>query len=158
MPLSLRDRSAATHSYDSSADSVRFLRRLLQPRHLARAIGLGRLAVGGGFLLAPVTSVRILGMDTATAKRVTYLARMAAVRDVSIGVGTLASTRPSGWLLAGALSDAVDAAVVADAIRSGRAGGPTARLVVAGAAAVAVVGTIGAVGAVASLRSLRRPA
>ena len=109
------------------------------------------MALGVGFLLAPVASVRILGMDSATAKRVTYLARMAAVRDASIGAGTLVSARPGGWLLAGAVSDAVDAVVIADAVRSGRAGGPTARLVVVGAALIA------GVGALAALGSLRRP-
>ena len=151
MPVSLRGRFAATQTYESSAGSVPFLRRLLRPSNLARAIGLGRIAAGGGLLAAPVAAVRVLGMDTSTAKRVTHLARMGAVRDVSIGVGTLASARPGGWLLAGAVSDAVDAAVIADAVRSGRAGGPAARLVVVGAAAIA------AIGAVAALGSLRRP-
>ena len=155
MPLSLRHRFAATHTHDSSADSVPSLARLpqahRQPHTPARLIGLGRMALGVGFLLAPVASVRVLGVDTATAKRVTHLARMAAVRDASIGVGTLVSTRPGGWLLAGAVSDAVDAIVIADAVRAGRAAGPTARLVVGGAAVIA------AIGALASLRSLRRP-
>ena len=65
----------------------------LAPHQLARAIGLGRMIAGGGFLLAPIGSTRVLGLDTATAKRVSFLARMMAVRDVVIGAGTAAAGR-----------------------------------------------------------------
>ncbi|SOD73907.1 hypothetical protein SAMN05892883_3100 [Jatrophihabitans sp. GAS493] len=93
-------------------------------RHAALGIGLGRTALGTTFLLHPVYSTRVIGLDIGTATRVTWLARMAAVRDVSIGVGTLATAlghRGRGpWLLAGAVSDLVDGAVIATAAQQRR--------------------------------------
>lgn len=71
------------------------------------AVGAGRVAVGVGFLAVPAVSVRILGVDASTARRMRFLARMTAARDVGLGVGTLAAGRgrPAGpWLLAGALA------------------------------------------------------
>jgi hypothetical protein len=122
---------------------------------LARLIGLGRLLAGGAFLAAPVTATRALGLDTATAKRVAFLARMMAARDVAIGAGTTAAGlragRPAGWLLAGAAADAADAVVIAAAIKDGRARGPLAACVVAVAAVAAGVAALGA------LRPRRRP-
>jgi hypothetical protein len=132
----------------SGADE-REVRATMNSGAFARAIGLGRLLAGGAFLAAPVAATRALGLDTATAKRVAFLARMMAARDVAIGAGTTASGlrggRPAGWLLAGAAADAADAVVIAAAIRDGRARGPVAAGVVAiaaGAAAVAVVGAL----------------
>ncbi len=122
----------------------------LAPKALARSIGLGRMIAGGGFLLAPVASTRILGLDTATAKRVSFLARMMAARDVVIGAGTAVASanggRPGPWLLAGAVADATDATVISAALKQGRARGPVAAGVVgvaAGAAAVAAVAALG---------------
>jgi hypothetical protein len=114
-------------------------------RRTTRAIGFGRLLLGGTFLAAPVPATRILGLDTATAKRVSFLARMMAARDVAIGAGTAGSGRPRAWLLAGAFADATDAAVLAAALRSGRARGPVAMGVVGGAAVAAAVATAAAV-------------
>jgi hypothetical protein len=112
----------------------------------ARLIGIGRTALGGGFLAVPVEGVKALGVDAATAKRVAFLSRMMAGRDVVIGVGTLVSRRPAGWLLAGAVADAVDAAAIAQARREGRAGGAIAAAMVPGAAALALVGAVAAAG------------
>jgi hypothetical protein len=97
--------------------------------------------VGGAFLAAPVLSMRILGLDTETAKRVTLLARMAAARDVVIGVGTLASRGRSqaGWLLAGAAADTADAVLIATALRQRRAAGLPAAGIALGAVAAAVL-------------------
>lgn len=122
----------------------------LAPKALARSIGVGRVLAGGGFLLAPVASTRILGLDTATAKRVSFLARMMAARDIVIGAGTAAASgesgRPGLWLLAGAVADATDAVVITGALKQGRARGPVAAAVVAVAAGAAAVATIGALG------------
>ena len=89
---------------------------------MAGAVGAGRVALGVGFLLAPTVSVRVLGVDSGTAKRMRFLARMTAARDIGIGVGTLAAG-PGGdaspWLLAGALADVTDGVVIAAAMRSG---------------------------------------
>ena len=94
----------------------------------------------------PVEGARSLGVDTATAKRMEFLSRMMAGRDVVIGVGTLVSRRPAGWLAAGAVADAIDAAVIAQARRDGRASGPIAAAMVPGAAALALVGGVAALG------------
>jgi hypothetical protein len=108
------------------------------------ALGAMRLAVGGTFFSAPVTSLRLMGVDTATARRVTWLARMTAARDTAVGAGMLATVSRgrsgSGWLLAGAFCDAVDAAVLAAALRARRAGGFGAVAMVGAAAASAAVG------------------
>lgn len=112
-------------------------------RAVATGLGAGRAAIGVGFLLAPTFSVRLLGVDAASAKRMTFLARMAAVRDLAVGAGTLASRSGRGvvpWLIAGAAADAVDALVIAGAIRSGPAGGIPAAATAAGAAAVVPLG------------------
>lgn len=131
------------------------IKDVLAPHSLARSVGLGRILAGGGFLLAPVGSTRVLGLDTATAKRVSFLARMMAARDVVIGAGTAASGRgtgrPAAWLLAGAVADATDAVVIAGALKSGQARGPVA------AAVVGVAGVAAAVAAVGALSALRRP-
>jgi hypothetical protein len=106
-------------------------------------IGVGRLVLGGGFLLAPVASTRLLGLDTATAKRVSFLARMAAARDIGLGVGTLhagAGAAAVPWVMAGAAADAVDAVVIAGALRQGAARGLPAAGVVVGALGAAAIG------------------
>lgn len=113
-----------------------------------RLIGLGRVVIGTAFLVDPVSSVRILGVDTATAKRMTFLARMTAGRDIVLGVGTLVARSPgsqAGWLAAGAVADAIDAAALAVGLKSGQLRGiPAAGIAVGavGAAAVAAATAI----------------
>lgn len=102
------------------------------------------MAVGAFFFAAPVLSVRLLGLDSATAKRVTWLARMTAARDGALGAGTLAAAASGrgarSWMLAGSFCDAADAAVLVAALRSGRLKGLAATAITAGAAAAAVLG------------------
>jgi hypothetical protein len=115
---------------------------------LAGRLALGRVAFAAAIMAAPVASVRVLGSDTATAGRVVWLTRMVAARDGAIGVGALAAGRSGSaapWVLAGALCDAVDAAVLTTAMRQGRVTGLVARLVAPGAAAAAVLGVVAAV-------------
>jgi hypothetical protein len=121
------------------------------PHPIALVIGAGRLLLGAAFLASPVASMRVLGLDSATAKRITVLARMAAARDIGLGAGTLAagtlgradgadSAGPGGvawWLVAGAFADAVDAAVIAGALRRGALRGLPATGVAVGAAMTA---------------------
>jgi hypothetical protein len=103
------------------------------------------------WLAAPVSTVRLLGLDTATATRVTWLARMAAARDLALGLGTVRATacrrEAAGWLLAGAASDLADAALVEHALRQGRAKGLPASAVVIASAGAAAAGTWAAVAA-----------
>lgn len=142
--------NAVLSDYVAGPDSVPRSRRLLPSAQTAAlGIGVGRLVLGGGLLAAPVAATRALGLDTATAKRVGYLARMAAVRDVGLGVGTLqAGSTPAAvpWLIAGATADAVDAVVIARAMRTGSVRGLAGAGVVIGAIGVAAVGYAAAVG------------
>lgn len=125
-------------------------------RSIALAIGAGRLVMGGVFLAYPAVSTRMLGLDSATAARVGWLARMAAVRDAALGAGTLATTAArrgqTAWLLAGALTDAGDAGVIALAARSGRLSPGRAYLVAGGALATALAALGSAAGMVRGRR------
>ena len=138
-------------NYVPDLSSVPPARELLPGAQAVRlALGVGRLAIGAGFLAAPVLSTRMLGVDTATAKRVSFLARMAAARDLALGGGLLSagSSRAAvPWLLAGAGCDVVDAAVILGAMRRRITGGPVAVGVSVGALGAAAL----AVRAVASL-------
>lgn len=123
--------------------------RVPEPEAMAFQLALGRTAAGAAILALPVLSARLLGTDSATAKRVTWLTRMMAVRDAAIGAGAVAAARGGGaltpWLVAGAVSDAVDAVVLTEALRQGRAKGFPAIAVVPVAAGAAVVGALTAV-------------
>ncbi len=127
------------------------LHRLLptEPSALAGRLAGGRTVLAASMLAAPELATRLLGADTATARRVTWLTRMVAVRDAAIGVGAIVALRRGGdarpWLIAGAVSDAVDAVVVGAALRQGRVGGVAPAALVPGAAAVAAVGVVTAV-------------
>jgi len=105
--------------------------------------GLGRLAIGGAFLADPVTAVRVLGVDTASAKRMAFLARMAAARDIVLGAGALLTRNPAakaGWIAAGATADVADAVVIRAAAKQGTAGPIPATAIAAGALAAAAAG------------------
>ena len=140
----MRLRDAVTKQYASAAGSVPGVTgSIVTPQNVALGIGVGRLVIGSTFLLVPRFSVRVLGVDSASAKRMSFLARMAAARDIGLGAGTLdagptSAARP--WLLAGAAADAVDAVVIAAAMRRGVTRGGAATGIVVGAAATAAVG------------------
>lgn len=127
--------------------------RIPEADAMAVQLATGRTAAGAAILALPVLSARLLGADSATAKRVSWLTRMMAVRDAAIGVGGLAAARGTGsatpWIVAGAVSDAVDAIVLGQALRQGRVKGLTAT------AAVPLAAGAAAIGAVTALR-LRR--
>jgi hypothetical protein len=115
---------------------------------MAGQLATGRALVAAVMVASPVRTARLLGTDTATAQRVTWLTRMMGVRDGAIGVGGLAAARTDGgaaatpWLLAGAVSDAVDAVVLAGALKRGRLNGFVPRAVVPVAAGVAALGAV----------------
>ena len=117
---------------------------------VALQIAAGRTLIAASIMAAPVITGRVMGTDTATARRVTWLTRMMAIRDGAIGAGGVLAARRSGaaaapWLLAGAASDLVDAVVVGKALRDGRIKGVLPRLVVPVAALTAVAGAATAV-------------
>ena len=125
-----------------------------EPDAMAFQLAAGRTVAGGAMLALPVLSARLLGTDSATAKRVAWLTRMMAVRDAAIGAGGLAAARgtgsPTPWIVAGAVADAVDAVVLTQALRQGRVKG------LAAAAVVPVAAGAAAVGVVTALRLRRR--
>jgi hypothetical protein len=133
-----------TKNYEAQARSVSSVRKFLpSAQAIAAGIGIGRVAIGTAFLAAPRVSVRMLGVDTATAKRMTFLARMTAGRDIVLGAGTVnagTGRRAVPWLLAGAVADLVDAIAIAGAVKTGTARGVPAVATVGGAAAIAAVG------------------
>ena len=120
-----------------------FARRFPDAATLAAGIGTGRLVLSGALFAAPTASVRMLGVDSASAKRMTFLVRMAAIRDMGLGVGTLASRgtpQVAVWLAVGSAADAVDAIVVAAATKQGVTRGLSAFGTVVGAVGAAVAG------------------
>jgi hypothetical protein len=139
-----RFRDAVTHGYESAGDSVSSPSRFLPtPEQVRVGTGIARIVIGATFLAAPALSVRILGVDSATAKRMRFLARMAAARDIGLGCGTLDAgpgVTAAPWLLAGAAAAAADAVAIAGALRTGTARGLPAAGIAAGAAASAVLG------------------
>jgi hypothetical protein len=119
----------------------------LSPSALARQLTAGRTAIAAAILATPVPSARLLGMDTATARRADWLVRMTAVRDGALAVGGLAAARRDPraavpWLLGGAASDTVDAIVLSRALRQGRIKGLVPAVTAVLAAATAGVGAI----------------
>jgi hypothetical protein len=120
--------------------------RIPEPAAMAVQLAAGRTAAGAVILALPVLSARLLGADSATAKRVSWLTRMMAVRDAAIGAGGLAAARGTGspgpWIIAGAVSDTVDAIVLTQALRQGRAKGVPAIAVVPVAAGSAALGLL----------------
>jgi hypothetical protein len=116
---------------------------------MALQLTAGRTLIAGALFAAPVVSTRFLGADTATARRVVWLTRMTAIRDGAIGAGGLAAVRrgadPVPWLVAGAVSDAVDAVVLAQAWKQGRIKGPAPAAVVPLGALAAAAGAVAAV-------------
>ncbi len=119
------------------------------PAAAAQAVCLGRTVIAAQVLLAPVAAARIVGLDTGTARRVSWLTRMLAVRDGALGIGGLLAARrggnPTPWVIGGAAADAVDATVLAHALRARRLRGAAPVLVTVGAAGVAALGAATAV-------------
>ena len=104
-------------------------------------LALGRAAVGVTMITRPSTLPRLLGVDSAAATRMGWSTQMLGAREVALGLGAfVALRRPDAkaarlWLLAGVLSDAVDALAVGAAVAKGRVSKIT------GPGLVAVAGT-----------------
>jgi hypothetical protein len=113
-------------------------------RSTATLLAAGRVGVGVAMLARPRTLPASLGVDSATAARVSWITRMLGAREVALGAGTLAALRRGDgardWILGCALSDAVDAAAFAGAVTRGHA------RVVPGSAFALVAGASAAAG------------
>ena len=107
------------------------------------AIAAGRIAIGGGALLATRPALRALGFPGTDASG-RALARLAGGRDLALGVLTLAACENAAALramtLAGAAVDAVDALTLA------RAGREHGELRLAGTGGLASGGSAALVG------------
>ena len=115
------------------------------------AAGLLRVGVGLGLLARPAALPRTMGVDSATAAKISWLGAMAGARDAALGAGLVHAVRtkrdPLPWLLAGAACDAVDALAFALAVGRGQV-----RAVMGGGAALSAAAS--AVGHLDACREL----
>jgi hypothetical protein len=97
----------------------------LDERGMIKAVALGRIVLGGSYLLAPNLAMKLwpgrtgtTGEDQAVAR---LLARSVGGRDVALAVGALLALSHDapvrGWVEAGMLADAVDALAIGMASR-----------------------------------------
>lgn len=109
------------------------------------AAGLLRMGVGAALVARPAALPTSVGVDSATAARISWLGRMVGVRDMTLGWGLVHAARhgadPRPWLLAQAASDAVDAAAFTAAVARGQAK-PVKALAIAALAALGTVGEL----------------
>jgi hypothetical protein len=83
----------------------------MDPRTLARAQALGRIAFGAGLVLAPAAVAGAWVGEPADRPGGRVLAIAMGARDLAIGVGTFRAVGRGGassWLRAGMLADAAD--------------------------------------------------
>jgi hypothetical protein len=129
--------------------SARALAGLLSVERLS----LGRAAAGASLIARPTALPGLLGVDSAVATRMAWSTQMLGAREVALGLGTFVALRRGEgrsarlWLMAGLLSDAIDALALSAAVSRGR---------VSKVAGVGLVGIAG--GAVyAELTALQEP-
>jgi hypothetical protein len=109
-------------------------------RATAKAIAMGRMALGLSYSLAPGLALRLWpGQGSAGEPAARFLARSTGVRDLAIGIGTFLALQKDapvrGWMEAGMLADAGDAVAVVLGFRTL----PRARAVLALTAAATTV-------------------
>ena len=89
-------------------------------------LSLGRAAAGVSMITRPTMLPGLLGVDSAAATRMGWSTQMLGAREVALGLGTFVALRKGVgrsarlWLMAGLLSDAVDALAVGAAVARGR--------------------------------------
>jgi hypothetical protein len=85
----------------------------LDHRQLVRSVAAGRVVVGLAMLVAPRTTARNWAGPGAAERSVALLTRALGAREVALGGGTILALERGEparrWVLAGVLSDAVDA-------------------------------------------------
>lgn len=100
-------------------------RALLDQALSVERLSLGRAAAGVSMLTQPRLLPALLGVDSAAATRMSWSTQMLGAREVALGLGTFVALRKGEpraarlWLMAGLLSDAVDALAVGAAIARG---------------------------------------
>jgi hypothetical protein len=123
--------------------SLTFLRPAAS-RAGSTSIALGRAGAGASMLVRPRTLPTMLGLDSASTARITWVVQLLGARDLALGLGAAQALRYDAragrtWLAAGMPCDAVDALVLAAAAGRGRVSRPAAAVVVVAAAAAAAV-------------------
>lgn len=116
------------------------------------ALGVARTALGVVMVAAPQLLPRLGGADRLSARRLAYLGRMVAGRELAVGLGTLRAVRrrepADAWVMAQGLCDAGDALSMVVALRRGHVSRAFGTL-------VTVAGAAGAIGDILLLRRLR---
>jgi hypothetical protein len=91
------------------------------PRGQARVIGVGRIIFGTSLFLAPSVVGRLWIAEDADRPRTKMMLRALGIRDAAIGIGVLIALNRDapvrGWLEAGVMADAGDAAAALVAFR-----------------------------------------
>lgn len=119
------------------------VRRLtLDARRQALALGIMRLVLGGALMAAPGRLLPLWMGPEEQGPRMRLVTRLAAARDIALGLGTVLAVRHDtgvrAWLEAGVLADSSDAVTH---VLSWRQLPPASRVLVpASAAAAAAVG------------------
>ena len=95
-------------------------------------------------LVRPRALPTMLGLDSASTARISWVVQLLGARDLALGLGAAQALRYDAragrtWLAAGMPCDAVDALVLAAAAGRGRVSRPAAAVVVVAAAAAAAV-------------------
>lgn len=111
---------------------------------VARAVAGVRVAVGAAMVARPTWLLRPLGVDTVTANRLAWLARLTGGRDLVLGAGALGASADARrlWTLAAAAADSLDAVTLAAAVRRRQIPAVSGGLA-ALSAAVAVIAVLG---------------
>ena len=117
-------------------------------------LALGRAGVGTVMVVQPRLMPTLMGVDSASATKTSWVVQMLGAREIALGLGTLVALRSPDsrvartWVAAGVLSDGVDVLAVGGAVLRGRLSRGSGALVVATALGAALAG----------LRALKVPA
>ncbi len=100
--------------------------RALGRQVTVRQLSLARAGAGVAMITRPTLLPSLLGVDSASARTMSWTTRMLGAREIALGLGTwTALRRPDAaaarlWLWAGVLSDGVDALAVGSAAARGQ--------------------------------------
>jgi len=109
-------------------------------------VALARTGAGVVMLTQPTALPRVLGVDSAASERTAWVVQMLGARELALGGGAVWTLRARSrrgaraFVLAGALSDALDALVVGAAVARGRVSRPVGGIAVATALTACAVG------------------
>jgi hypothetical protein len=97
----------------------------MNPRRAVRLLSATRAFAGVSLITSPRVLPRMVGVDSATAARVSWLNTMIGARELALGAGTLLAMRGgrdvTEWVYAQAVSDLADAVAFSGAVARGHA-------------------------------------